>query len=81
MHNRDFLQANKVFIGVFENLRQEEFDKTKHKLAIAQGDMNKMYSWNPQTTPHVYKENSLLNLAFILDEGVGKGYKGQRRAA
>ena len=44
MRNKCFLNANQIFSGVLKQLRESGLDVSKHKSAICEGDMKKMYS-------------------------------------
>jgi hypothetical protein len=43
MRDKVFMQANQVFCGVLRKMRVDGLDTTKHKAAIAPGDMEKLY--------------------------------------
>lgn len=43
MHDRQFMAANHVFMGILRHLRESGKDVTHHKSAITPGDMQKLY--------------------------------------
>ena len=66
MHDREFQGSNQVFYGNMRTLRQAGLDRSRHKDAVTENDMRKMYSSgvlsidNPVSLQHkVYVEVAL----------------------
>ena len=66
MHDREFQGSNQVFYGNMRTLRQAGLDQSRHKDAVTENDMRKMYSCgvlgidNPVSLQHkVYVEVAL----------------------
>ena len=66
MHDREFQGSNQVFYGNIRTLRQAGLDRSRHKDAVTENDMRKMYSSgvlsidNPVSLQHkVYVEVAL----------------------
>ena len=80
MHDKEFINANQVLMGVLRHLKESGQDTTKHKAAIAPGDMRKMYESGilSNSTPETLQNKVFVELCLHFGR---RGREGLRKLA